>query len=244
MVHNKHLTEGQKVIIEYLKELIAKGKSLHSVKIHPGKTEDFIEWKQKIKTFVIRKYGKDSFQWGQIARTTFFPKWFKPEIHGKMEDQLIVLTDAQNHDRKTAFNLYREGIHKLIAILKGLKDDIEINGLPPEPQTENSHGDTIFSTNISPKFNQTQTQSQEQQLQLEISFKEIRKVVEETVDSEENIAKAKQILNKLEKEAKENEPKWSTAKKAARMFLEFGRDAFISLLPVLLQVYGVIPPSK
>lgn len=243
MARNNYLVEGERIAIEYIGELIGQGESLLDVKEHPGRTTEFIEWKQKVDTFVIRRYGKSSFQWGQIARTTIIPDWFKPEIHGKIEGYGIVLTDAQDNDRKTAMNLYKEGINKLIAILKGLKDDIEVNGLPPEPDQKTSSSSPIYATNISPQFTQTQSQSQEQQLNLEFSVKEVRRIVEETVGNKEDIKQANEVLDELEKEAKEDKPKWSTVKRATEMFLRFGRDAFISLLPVLLQVYGAIPPT-
>jgi len=244
MTRNKYLVEGERLAIEYIEELIGQGESLLGVKEHPGKTQEFVEWKQKVDTFVIRKYGKDSFQWGQIARTTIIPNWFNPKIHGKIEGPGIVLSGAQDNDRKAAFSMYKDGINKLAAILKGIKDDIDINGLPSEPEPKSSSGSPIYA-NISPQFTQTQTQtqSQEQQQNFEFSIKEARRTVEETVSSEEDIKQANKVLDEIEKEVKEEKPKWATAKKAAEMFLNFGRDAFISLLPVLLQVYGIIPPT-
>jgi len=245
MPYENHLAGSEGAAIEYIEELIDKGRHLLGIKEHPGKTSEFVEWKQRIDTFVIRKYSENSFQWKQIRRTVVIPKWFDPKIHGKIEETGLVLTDAQESDRKKAFDLYKEGIDKFIAILNGIKDDIEISGLPSKPNLRSSPtdkaGNTIFS--INPQFNQIQNQSQEQKMHLRVSIKEVRKTVEDILDNKQDIEKANKMLDELEKEAKEKKPKWSTAKKAAEMFLSFGRDAFISLLPVLLQVYGIIPPT-
>lgn len=239
----KYLTAGEERIMKYLDSLIVQGESLFNVKEHPGKTTELNEWKEKVDTLVIRTFGgKNSFHWGQIARTIIIPRWFNPEIHGKIETPGTVFTDAQYSDRKNALRIYKEGIGRLVSILKSLKDDVDINGLPSEPKQQPFTG-SIFTTNISPHFSQKQTQSQEQKLNIELSLEEARRVVEEVVESSEDLKMANKVLDELEEEAKEAKPKWSTAKKAADMFLKFGRDAFISLLPVLLQVYGIVPPT-
>lgn len=55
---------------------------------------------------------------------------------------------------------------------------------------------------------------------------------------EQRVREAEENLNALKDEVKKENPQWSTIKKILEWALNFGRDVFIQILPILLEKYG------
>lgn len=240
------IDQNQKAI-SYINSLIEKGEELNKVSSHPGKTREFIEWKNSVDTYIQRKYDTSSSMWSRVAQVICFPKWFNNDIHGNGSPTRIevveninkptgfVISDAEASDRKAALRIYKDGLQELIAILKSVQEDFEVNGLPPEPHSSKSSVQA-FHTTISPTFSQSQNQSQQQVVSVKQEIQKLLTMVEAKY-GEEKTKEAKTLLSELEKD----HGKWSTVEKVTKFFLQLGRDAFVSLLPLLVQILLKLP---
>jgi len=245
--------------IDNLEKLISEGAKFREVRSHPGKTDDFVQWKNDCLTALYEICGGEYPLYKEAVSLIFFPKWYREEIHGPgLKDEpgltdkprVKVISDAQSSDAKTAFRIFKSSVVELITKLNAVRRILDEHG-KIERITKQSRSSPLISQDIKQEqkgasvgdIHQAQFQTQEQRVNLASLIDCAIKTVEETVDNEKDIEQAKIALKEFKKQALEGKPKWATGKKIAKMFLKFGRDAFISLLPVLLQVYGVIPPT-
>lgn len=159
--------------IARLDKLIEAGEKFYSVRSHPGKTKEVEEWREEINGMTATIWSNSSHYFGSLSRAFLFPRWYDPYIHGPMQDgeTMRALTDSQASDEKTAFQIYKDGIRKILSILKSMRNDVDTVGMP-EKQTQlasNTSPIIDFRPNLSnlssptynnnPQFNQTQSQT-------------------------------------------------------------------------------------
>jgi hypothetical protein len=236
--------------LAHLQELINKGTSFTQLRSHPGKTSDFIQWREDGITALHEFCGDGHPLYLEANIISFFPEWYAEGTHGPFQsgEEIRVLTPSEEQDAKTAFRIFQEGIKLLTAKLTAAYRLLSSQGRIEKISSKQPRA-PLFQQSLHQEgarigdINQNQSQSQQTTIELKFLIQHATDVVEQTLDNEEDIQNAKNILAELQKEAEEKKPKWATAKKAASMFLSFGRDAFIALLPVLLQTYGVLPPG-
>lgn len=231
-VSRDFLADDEIVVLQHIADLIRQGEKLLSVRSHPGKTLEFIEWRDNIEALIYRRYGNESHYVSKLKRVICFPQWFDPKKHGPMQAIAVVETDAEASDRETAFRLYKEGLQDFLSILKSMSNDIKVNGLPPEASKDERLSPSIHA-NFNPQFNQSQNQSQaqHQSLTFDQQIEKTVKKIEEQYGGEQAI-KAKEMLE----EVKKNPGKWGTLQKVIKYCSDLGKEATIALIPVLVQI--------
>lgn len=166
----QHKLDIEDALLRRLDRLIATGEEFYKVRSHPGKNQEFENWREEINGMVATVWGKDNHYFGSLARVSIFPPWFDPKIHGPIlnGEAGLVVTDSQNHDAETAFELYKQGVGKILAILKSMRNDVDDLGMPEnskskikdnpfinfQPQLNNSSNPTFSNQN---QQSQTQT---------------------------------------------------------------------------------------
>lgn len=70
------------------------------------------------------------------------------------------------------------------------------------------------------------------------TFQTIIEKIKADEPDETRVKEAEENLSVLKEEVKKENPQWSTIKKVLEWALNFGRDVFIQILPILLEKYG------
>ncbi|OQA83142.1 MAG: hypothetical protein BWY29_00514 [Microgenomates group bacterium ADurb.Bin238] len=179
----------EEVTLKRLDRLIAAGEEFYKVRSHPGRTREVEDWRDEIVGMTSAIWGKESHYYGKFRGTLLFPRWFDPKVHGPLQEgeHGRVISPAQQNDTKTALNLYKDGIRKIVAQLKSMRQDVDDIGMPKvstksEVQavihnTNENHSTPTFSPviNNSPVFSQTQSQSQE----VKVWVQELERTIEQ-----------------------------------------------------------------
>ncbi|MBI4129687.1 hypothetical protein HY468_00055 [Candidatus Roizmanbacteria bacterium] len=152
-----------------LDRLIAVGEKFYKEKSHPGRTQEFEDWREEINGMVDTVWGKNNHYFGSLSRVSIFPRWFDPKIHGPFQTGEVgrVITDAQAHDTDAAFAMYKQGVGKILALLKSMRNDVDDFGVPEKQGTKGKEYPIIdFRPNLTnsnnPSFENTNQQSQTQ----------------------------------------------------------------------------------
>lgn len=230
------ITGEEKALIDYVSQLIAQGEEFLNGEQYRGKSRAFNEWRNKIHSQIERTYGRNNSLWSGAMSVMCFPGWYDRHFTGEIDSETFLSAQLAESDRKTAINVFRNGVGEYISILKTIIEDVKVNGLPDKStygESRHSSFSPQYHTNISPQFSQqqSQNQSQEQSVKLEALISESLKTVEENYGAKE-AEEAKKLLDELGTSPN----KWGTVQKVASFFINLGRDAFISVLPVLTQV--------
>jgi len=91
------------------------------------------------------------------------------------------------------------------------------------------------SGNISVKMENTQTINQT--MDISIQIKSIIQNIKQNEPDSKKAQEAEQKLKELETEVKSGSPAWSKIKDILVWLLNFSRDAFLQVLPIILQAY-------
>ena len=83
----------------------------------------------------------------------------------------------------------------------------------------------------------TNTQTVTQNVDISAVIKTIVHNIHQSEPDPERAKEAEQKLKELESELKTDTPKWATVKDILEWLLSFSRDAFLAVLPILLEKY-------
>lgn len=211
-----------------LDPLIQRAEKLRSSIVHPGKSDEFLAWRNETEMFICRNCGAQSEEYKKITAINFFPKWYKEEVHGTPRDSKIVAHvegSGFDEDRKTAFVTFQSGLSDSIGVMKAILAHIRNTGIAIRPEESQFNNTPLINTS----FNQSQEQVQQQTLSIDQHISQAIEIIEANYGESES-KKAQEMLSALKKESK-----WSAVNKTAKWFLDLGRDAFVAALPVLLE---------
>jgi hypothetical protein len=195
-------TDIETALLKRLNRLIEEGEIFYKIASHPGKTQTFENWREEINGMVATVWGTDNHYFGSLARVSIFPRWFDPKIHGPFKKGEIgrVITDSHQHDANTAFELYKEGVGKIVALLKSMKNDIDDFGVPEKQTSWKKEYPLISLTNSNnPTINNTNHQSQNQsQIQTtNISIQNLAETIEKKLEDKSLQPHEKSFLEKV-----------------------------------------------
>lgn len=169
---------------------------------------NFSKWYALTENLVIKTFGQKSNQLGQLH---------------KIYREMYRLNDW-DVDKRLDTKEIKEKYKNLISVfISELELDVE-----DEPKTSRHSGTSIKMTNT-----QIVTQSVDVSTVIRTTIHNIH----QTEPNTERAKEAEQKLIKLENELKADTPKWSTVKSILEWLLGFSRDAFLAVLPILLEKY-------
>lgn len=94
------------------------------------------------------------------------------------------------------------------------------------------------SISISPKIEVSATQIVIQRTEINQTITQILDKIKETEPNPERVKEAEKNLGDFQEEIKKEKPEWSVIKKVLAWLLEFSRDAFLQILPILIERYS------
>jgi len=91
---------------------------------------------------------------------------------------------------------------------------------------------------ISPKIEVSATQIAIQKTEINQTISQILDKIRETEPNPEKVKEAEKNLGEFQEEIKKEKPGWSVIKRILAWLLEFSRDAFLQILPILIERYS------
>lgn len=167
-----------------------------------------------------------------------FSKWYALtenlviKAFDQKSNQLVQLHKIY-HDMKSLRDLSWENLEtseakeKLKNLLSVYIDELELD-VEEEQKPIRRTGSSIRMTNI-----QTVTQN----VDISTVIKTVIQNVQQTEPDPEKVKEAEEKLLQLEKEMTSKSPTWATVKGILEWLLNFSRDAFLAVLPILLEKY-------
>lgn len=171
--------------------------------------DNISKWYSLTENLVIKAFGQKSNHLDQLQ-----------DLHG---DMLASDDSEYMSERKLPAKEAKEKLKNLLTVfIEELKMDIDTT---PAPRAARGGSKNILIAN------QTQT------VNVSVSIKQVIKYIKETEPDAVRAAEAEEKLNELEKELKQESPAWAKVKDILKWLLDFGRDAFLAVLPVILEQY-------
>ncbi|MDC1205354.1 hypothetical protein N8083_00705 [Candidatus Pacebacteria bacterium] len=171
---------------------------------------NFSKWYALTENLVIKAFGQKSNQLDQLK-----------DIYGDMPH----LGDF-SPERRLDIKVVKEKFKNLISVfISELELDLD--------DAEEQRGARKSGTNIK----MTNTQTVIQSVDMSAVIKSTIHNIHQTEPDPEKAKEAEQKLKELESELKIETPKWAKVKGILEWLLSFSRDAFLAVLPVLLEKY-------
>lgn len=172
-----------------------------------------------------------------------FSKWYSLtqnlviKAFGQKSNQLIQLNDIYGDMHRTNDNDYyfdkrievKDAKEKFKDLITVFVSELELD-FEEEPKAKSRK-----SGNISVKMENTQTINQT--IDISIQIKSIIENIKQNEPDSKKAQEAEQKLKELETEVKSGSPAWSKIKDVLVWLLNFSRDAFLQVLPIILQAY-------
>ncbi len=199
------------------------------------KTESILPLYRKLKR-QRRSLGLLHYQYKDDRK---FKKWetFTENIiiacFGKKSNQLDQFHKLINNFRKSDFSYsYQIDVNefkpKMRDLLTNFIEELELGITPPKKRP---------STIISPKIVVSPKQIVIQRIDISQTIETILNKIREQEPDEEKVKEAEKKLKTLEKEIKKDKPTWSVIKQVLIWLLNFSRDAFLQIFPILIEKY-------
>jgi len=169
--------------------------------------DNISKWYSLTENLVIKAFGQKSNHLDQLQ-----------DLHG---DILSSSDSDYMFDRKLSAKEAKEKLKNLLTVfIEELKMDMDST---PAPRATRSGTKNILIAN--------------QTVHVSVSIQQVIKHIKETEPDATRAAEAEAKLNELEKELKQESPAWAKVKDILKWLLDFGRDAFLAVLPVILEQY-------
>ena len=169
---------------------------------------NFSKWYALTENLVIKAFGQKSNQLVQLHK-----------VYGEMHRK-----NDWDADKRLSTKEIKEKYKDLISVfISELELDME-----DEPIKPRRSGTSIKMTN---------TQTVTQNVDISAVIKTIVHNIHQSEPDPERAKEAEQKLKELESELKTDTPKWATVKDILEWLLSFSRDAFLAVLPILLEKY-------
>ncbi len=177
--------------------------------------QNFSKWYSLTENLIIKSFGQKSNQLGQLT-----------SLYHKM---------PRTEDLKYEFDRGRLDIkdckEKLKDLLENLIAELELDLASENEDTKDKP--TKKGTSIKIKNSQTQTQT----INITLTIDQIINRIKETESDPQRVSEAEVKLKELDSELKSKSPVWSKVKDALIWLLNFGRDTFLQVLPIILERY-------
>ena len=202
----------------YIKRLKDQRRSLGLLQFESRADVNFTKWENMTENLVISCFGEDSNQ------------------HSQLNDLVSDLYDK--YDLSLEFSSSRkidpgEFKKKMKNLLTNFIDELELKtGTGYYSRGKRS---TIF---ISPKIEVSATQIAIQKTEINQTISQILDKIRETEPNPEKVKEAEKNLGEFQEEIKKEKPEWSVIKRILAWLLEFSRDAFLQILPILIERYS------
>ncbi|HSV95128.1 MAG TPA: hypothetical protein VLH94_04135 [Spirochaetia bacterium] len=139
--------DGEVDMLERLSRLLTIGEQLLATDEFVGETQDIRDWHREIEGVIGAQWGMGSSYWISYKEIEIFPKWYKPSI------DIQTIGDT---DKKAALGVFKSGIGNILSVLKSMKNDVDLIGLP-NIQTAGSYPSHSQKIEVNPVFNNSQT---------------------------------------------------------------------------------------
>ena len=174
--------------------------------------QNFSKWYSLTENLVIRAFGAKS---NQIS-----------QLHGLYRDMLSSDDPEYFFDKRLEVKDAKEKLKDLIAVfISELELDLD----------EESKVKPQKNGNISMKMQNIQTMNQV--LNISIVIENIIENIKQTESDIQRVVESEQKLRELEDEIKSKSPTWSKIKDILIWLLNFGRDTFLQVLPIILEKF-------
>lgn len=176
------------------------------------KSGAFTEWKTSVCSVLRRTFGENS------AELTSF-KSVRYESAGA-----VVGRGRGSNEHQQEF---AQGMERAAGVLRSIITMLDQLGIPPAKPLVEKHGNQfIINQTANPTMRQEQTQS------VTVTFEQVREALVDKLNEEQAAE-----LMPLIQEWQEKPTAWSKAQKVASKALEFGENAFMTVLPLMAQAF-------
>ncbi len=131
-------------------------------------------------------------------------------------------------DHRKVFDI-KDFKEKLKDLLENLVAELELDLTSEDKETRV----TKKGTSIKIKNSQTQSQS----INITLTIEQIINNIKEAESDPQRVSEAEVKLKELDSELKSKSPVWSKVKDILIWLLNFGRDTFLQVLPIILERY-------
>lgn len=193
----------------HIDKLKNQRKVIGLLKFEDRDAKNFTKWYSLTENLVIRSFGQKSNQLSQLQ---------------VLRHRMRAANDADYEIRSKP--VIPESKEKFKDLLSVFIDELNL-----EVENENPTG----SKGINVKVNTNQQVSQT--INLSVSINSIIDNIRNNEPDEARVDEAELKLRELEKEINENNPAWSKVKDILIWILNFSKDAFLQVLPIILDKY-------
>lgn len=170
---------------------------------------NFSKWYSLTENLVIKAFGQKSNQFNQLK-----------VVYGNMHRK-----DDWISEKRLDTKEVKEKFKNLIT---GFITELELDVID-KPKTTKRSGISIKMTN---------TQTVNQNVNVTTVVRNIIQNIQQSEPDSDKANEAEQKLLNLEKELKSQTPKWANIKSILEWLLNFSRDAFLSVLPIIIEKYN------
>lgn len=166
--------------------------------------------------------GDDLSRFKVVPKTEKYSHGSNPETG---EDYGYTLDTRVDHD------VYKMALRGAMAFLK-VKYNLE-------KEKNQERYNPVSPITIHNNNSNNNAQSNRQTINLTVSFEQVIDIIERSDKTEKDKTDAKEKINELHEEIKKENPSWEKVKAVLSWFLNFGREAFLALLPILIEAYSL-----
>lgn len=176
--------------------------------------QNFSKWYSLTENLIIKSFGQKSNQLSQLNR-----------LHNNIPRSSDMVFD---HYKRFDVKDFKE---KLKDLLENLIAELELDFASENEETKAKVSKK--GTSIKIKNSQTQTQT----INITLTIDQIINKIKETEADPQRVSEAETRLKELDSELKSKSPVWSKVKDILIWLLNFGRDTFLQVLPIILERY-------
>jgi S-adenosylmethionine synthetase len=174
--------------------------------------KNFAKWYSLTENLIIKTFGQKSNQLNQLNR-----------LHNSIPRSNDII-----FDHRKVFDI-KDLKEKLKDLLENLVAELELDLTSEDKETRV----TKKGTSIKIKNSQTQSQS----INITLTIEQIINNIKEVESDPQRVSEAEVKLKELDSELKSKSPVWSKVKDILIWLLNFGRDTFLQVLPIILERY-------
>lgn len=176
--------------------------------------QNFSKWYSLTENLIIKSFGQKSNQLNQLNR-----------LHNNIPRSGDMVFD---HYKRFDVKDFKE---KLKDLLENLIAELELDFSSGNEEAKAKVSKK--GTSIKIKNSQTQTQT----INITLTIDQIINKIKETEADPQRVSEAETRLKELDSELKSKSPVWSKVKDILIWLLNFGRDTFLQVLPIILERY-------
>jgi hypothetical protein len=202
----------------YIERLRQQRRSLGLLQFESRSDRNLTKWENMTENIVISCFGEGSNQHDQFTDLTA---------------NLIDASDLSTDSLFTYKSRPPEFKDKMKDLLTNFIEELELKLDAPDEGAQKRS-----SVNISSKIQVTATQISIQRTEISNTITQILERIREVEPDSERVKEAEKNLGEFQEEIEKEKPQWSVIKKALIWLLEFSRDAFLQVLPILIERYS------